>query len=235
MKRLILSLLLTLSLSFLIAAGTVRADGYAALYPDEARLAVEFYEKNHDTLKNMFPGVSEKVLKMVYSVVAPEVSQYDPFKDFIEVKALEMKYVKDGNCDYSIGRFQMKPSFVESLEKEVFSSASLKKRFGKFLEYTKKENDASVRKERLKRMRETEWQMRYLAIFIELAKRRTAKWGLNGNEEKVRCWATLYNAGPYLSKQRVSNRQKVKQFPRETKEFNYSAVAVELYKKLLEQ
>ena len=83
-------------------------------------------------------------------------------------------------------------------------------------------------------MCESEWQMRYLAIFIEVAKRRTAKWGLKGYEEKLRCWATLYNAGPYLSRQRVSNRQKVKQFPRGTNEFNYSAVAVELYKVLLE-
>lgn len=234
MMRLLLYSLLTLSISFFPLSDTAKAENYSVLYSVEVQRAVDFYEKNHDTLKDIFPGLSEKMLKMIYSVVAPEVSQYDPFKDFIEVKALEMKYVRNGNCDYSIGRFQMKPSFVESLEKEVFNSASLKKKFGKYLGYATGEDPGTVRKERLKRMCESEWQMRYLAIFIEVAKRRTAKWGLKGNEEKLWCWATLYNAGPYLSRQRVSNRQKVKQFPRGTKEFNYSAVAVELYKVLLE-
>lgn len=207
---------------------------YSVAYAAETREALKFYKRNYDTFKKHFPGMNESMLKVVYCVVAPEVSQYDAMTDFFEVKALEAKYVKDGSCNYSIGYFQMKPIFVESLEKEVFNNASLKKKYGKHLAYAKGKNSATVRAERLERMCEMEWQIRYLAIFIDIVKMRTAKWGLKSNKDKVRYWATLYNAGLYLNKTRVKNRQNVKQFPRGTKEFNYSAVAVELYGKLVE-
>ena len=226
--------MLLLQPSLCLAQSKDKATTYTAAYAGETRDVLKFYKKHYDTFKKHFPGMSESMLKVVYSVVAPEVSQYDPMTDFFEVKALEAKYVKDGSSNYSIGYFQMKPVFVVSLEKEVFSNASLRKKYGKHLAYAKGRDGVTVRKERLERMCKIEWQIRYLAIFIDIVKLRTAKWGLKSNKEKVRYWATLYNAGLYLNKGRVKNRQNVKQFPRGTKEFNYSAVAVELYGKLVE-
>ena len=235
MKYLLLCLaMLLLPPALCLAQGKGKPAKYSVAYAAETREALNFYKRNYDTFKKHFPGMSESMLKVVYCVVAPEVSQYDAMTDFFEVKALEAKYVKDGSCNYSIGYFQMKPIFVESLEKEVFNNASLKKKYGKHLAYAKGKNSATVRAERLERMCEMEWQIRYLAIFIDIVKMRTAKWGLKSNKDKVRYWATLYNAGLYLNKTRVKNRQNVKQFPRGTKEFNYSAVAVELYGKLVE-
>lgn len=237
MKRLFFCLFLIILLPSMDCAaqkGEDKSDTYSEAYSRETRAALKFYKNNYATFKKMFPGTSENMLKAIYSVVAPEVSQYNAVTDIFEVKALEKKYVKDGSCNYSIGYFQMKPTFVESLEKEVFNNASLRKKYGKHLQYAKGKNRMTVRKERLERMCKTEWQIRYLAIFIDVQKRRTAKWGLKNNTDKVRYWSTLYNAGPYLSKQRIRNRQKVKQFPRGTKDFNYSAVAVELYRKLVE-
>ncbi|MBR3976797.1 MAG: hypothetical protein IKJ95_03125 [Bacteroidaceae bacterium] len=208
---------------------------YVTEFKEGSAAAVDFYREWHALISKAFGGAKESDLVLAYSIVAPEVSQYDAFKDFLEIGIMKKRYVADGSCDYSIGYFQMKPSFVESLENEVFKSASLKKKYGKMLAYSRGKSKRTVRKERLDRLSETEWQIRYLAIYVDVAKQRTAKWGLKSSEEKLRYWASMYNAGFYLSKARVKQRQTVRQFPRSTTKYNYSAVAVELYRRLLKR
>ena len=218
------TLLLTLSL--------LLPEGYFAAYSGNAQDAMEFYRENKSLFDRHFQGASAEEKKMAFAIVAPEVSCYDVFMDFVETEAMKHKYVDSGECDYSIGYFQMKPSFVESLENEVFRSSALRAKYGAALSYSREGSATDKRRERLNRLCQTEWQVRYLAIFLEIVKARTAGWGLAGNEERLRYWATMYNAGFYLSKARVRQRQSVKQFPRSTNEFNYSAVAVEFYKML---
>lgn len=218
-------------ISFLLSLLLVVQGSYFSVYSNESKNAMAFYKKNQSLFLKVFKGASENDIDIAFAIVAPEVSQYSAASDFLETKALEMKYVRNGNCDYSVGRFQMKPSFIESLEKEVFKSKALTRKYGEQLSYSKGKNKRAVRRERVERLCDDEWQIRYLAIFVDVVKQRTAGWGLKSSEDKVRYWATMYNAGFYLSKARVKHRQGVKQFPRGTKEFNYSAVAQEFYRK----
>jgi hypothetical protein len=207
-------------------------DGYLAAYRNESASAVEFFDTNRPFFEKHFPNATDEELALYYSIVAPEVSQYNELLDFFEVAALQRKYVADGSCDYSVGRFQMKPGFAESMENEVRKNPALRARYGAMFAY-KAQHAKGKRAERVGRLCSVEWQVRYLAVFVEVAARRTAGWGLKGNVEKLRCWATLYNAGTYLSKARVEQRQGVRQFPRGTKEHNYSAVSVGFYEELL--
>jgi hypothetical protein len=63
----------------------------------------------------------------VLSIVFPEIIRYNAFKDFLETKTLEWLYVEYGKdkADFSIGLFQMKPSFVEKLEKYLQATPSV--------------------------------------------------------------------------------------------------------------
>ena len=205
-------------------------DGYLASYPSQSSLAMQACEDCCVWLKKLLPDATEDECMLIFSIVAPEVSQYDSFRDFLEVKALQMKYVKDGSCDYSVGYFQMKPSFAEGIEKEISRNAALRGKYGKMFAYAST-SEREQRRERVSRLCSVDWQVRYLAVFVEVVQRRTASWGLADDEEKLRCWATLYNAGTYLSKDRVMQRQGVKQFPRGTREFNYSSISLEFYRK----
>lgn len=207
-------------------------DGYFTAYSGNARDAMEFYRENRALFDRYFAGATETEKKIAFAIVAPEVSCYDSFMDFVETEAMERSYVGDGECDYSIGYLQMKPSFVESLENEVFRDATLRAEYGTSLAYSREGSAVDKRRERFERLCRTDWQIRYLAIFLKIVKKRTQNWGLGSDEERVRYWATMYNAGFYLSKARVRQRQTVKQFPRRTNEFNYSAVALEFYKGL---
>lgn len=215
--------------AFLFVLLALAQYSYNEAYPQDVEMALKTYEAYSDHLCHEMGCVSDKELAMAFAIVAPEVSRYDVLIDFFEVQILQRKYIADGGCDYSIGYFQMKPSFVESLEKEVTNNRRLYRKYGKRLAYGKG-NAMEVRARRLERLCDAKWQITYLAVFVDVVKQRTSGWGLKSDEEKVRCWSTLYNAGFYLNKQRVRQRQGVKQFPRGTKEFNYSTVAVEFYK-----
>ena len=208
---------------------------YFTSYSANAGKAVEMFGEYKQVFRNTFAGATEDDIAVAFSIVAPEVSCYDAVMDFVEVGTMKYKYVRNGECDYSIGYFQMKPSFVVSLEKEVFRNAALKRKYGSWLAYSQGSDAKQVRRERLTRLCKTEWQIKYLAIFVDIVKTRTASWNLRSNEERVRYWATMYNAGFYLSRARVEQRQTVKQFPRGTTEFNYSAVAVEFYRSLIQR
>ena len=120
-------------ITILFSILTIVQGTYFAEYSRDAEDAVAFFANNSAAFRRVFNGASEDDIRVAYSIVAPEVSQYDAVSDFMEVTALEIKYVRGGNCDYSIGYFQMKPSFGESLEKEVFKSRKLTAKYGELL------------------------------------------------------------------------------------------------------
>ncbi len=222
----------TLSMiSILLSLFLFAPDGYVTAYPSQSRQAIETFESCKAELKKVLPGATDEELRIVFAIVAPEAGCYNSLTDYFETAAVKKGYPSSGSPDYSIGLFQMKPSFAESLENEVAKDSALKSKYGSRFAYGSNDT-ATKRRERVNRLANTNWQICYLALFVDVVKKRTSTWGLDDAESKVRYWSTLYNAGFYLSKPRVEQRQGVKQFPRGTKEFNYSAVAVELYKAL---
>ena len=219
--------MISMLLSFILLV----PDGYLAAYPSQSRQAIETFESCRAELKKILPDATEEELRIAFAIVAPEAGCYNSLSDYFETAAVKNGYPSNGSPDYSIGLFQMKPSFAESLENEVVKDSALKAKYGSRLAYGSNDT-ASKRRERVNRLANTNWQICYLAVFVDVVKKRTSTWDLSDAESKVRYWSTLYNAGFYLSKARVEQRQGVKQFPRGTKEFNYSAIAVELYRAL---
>ena len=59
--------------------------------------------------------------KLLSSIVFPELIRYSHLKDKVEISALYSLYVLFGKefSNYSVGMFQMKPSFIEKLETEI--------------------------------------------------------------------------------------------------------------------
>ena len=218
-------------ISILFSLILLAPDSYIAAYPSQSRQAIETFESCRAELEKLLHGATDEELRIAFAIVAPEAGCYNSLSDYFETAAVKNGYPSNGSPDYSIGVFQMKPSFAESLENEVDKDAALKAKYGSKLAYSSS-NVTSKRRERVNRLASDKWQIYYLAVFVDIVKKRTSTWNLKDAESKVRYWATLYNAGLYLSKARVEQRQGVKQFPRGTKEFNYSAVALELYKSL---
>lgn len=202
---------------------------FFSTYPDDCRGALRSFEAASSVIDSNLSRLSPTEKTMALAIVAPELSQFSQVTDFVELQSLYVMYVNAGTADFSVGPFQMKPSFVETLESVVKSTPSLKKQYSALLpEGTVREQ----RRARLDRLSTLSGQLQYLELFIEVVKIKTAGIRFAGDEERLKHWATLYNSGINLTPAKVRTYQAKKLFPRARKQFNYADVALEFYRQL---
>lgn len=201
-------------------------------YPKDCRDALDFIEENNKTINLNLHNLSDEEKIMAMAIVAPEISQFSSVMDFVELRALFISYRNFGKGDFSVGYFQMKPSFVETLETEIMKNNKLKSRYSSFIPNG---GDKSKREQRLKRLSSLEWQLKYLEVFFEIAKLKTASIKFKDQEDKLKYFATLYNSGINSSSKRVEEMQKKTYFPHNVRKYNYSDVALEFYREMLKK
>lgn len=129
----------------------------------------------------------------ILPIVYPECARFSVFSNVFESNALEYYYVQDGvkGADFSIGYFQMKPSFVEHVEQAVEQDSSFAKVHNLFAYKTSDLKE--IRSQRLDRMMNEQWQMEYLCCFVKLMKKRIAAEKITSNE--IKFMAAAYNYG----------------------------------------
>lgn len=190
------------------------------------------------------------------AVVWPEMQRYDRLQDYMETSAVTGSYVSKGSAgfDFSIGRFQMKPSFVEELEKGWMRSG-LARKYGLWFDTA---DSADARRVRLSRLKKEEWQVIYAGVFLRLLYSSYGSYDKKGErtqdgietlptEDQVRIAATAYNRGciwaapGYGDCSRILARAGEKHFhyavvpSRRTKRYCYADLALKHYRKLIKQ
>lgn len=198
-------------------------------FPKEANNAISFIEENKTTIQQSLNALSSDEQLIALSIVAPEISQFSSVLDFVELRTLYILYLNTGQSDFSVGYFQMKPSYIETLEKQIKHSKHL---HYKYKDLIPTGSNRNRREYRLKQLSSLSGQLKYLEVFIEIVRRKTSSLHFNGTEDKIRYWATLYNSGLDLKQSDVSRLQELKLFPKLLKKFNYSSVSVEFYNEL---
>jgi hypothetical protein len=125
------------------------------------------------------------------AIVFPELLRYSKLRDIIETEALKTLYVQYGTqyANFSIGPFQMKPSFAEDLEKEWLKSST----------YSTYGFDTvqcqSARLNRVNRLSKPDGQMLYLFLFIKTLNTHCANWQFETEIDKLRYFALVYQSG----------------------------------------
>ncbi len=174
--------------------------------------------------------------KLAVSIVFPELIRYNRFRDFVETSALEIAYISGGkeSADFSIGNFQMKPSFVEMLELEIsknnYTNVPL---FSEIYKYPVISDVKQIRSERISRLKNKTWQIKYLACFYKLAEVKF-KDKYRNDREKLLIFSSAYNLGLNSSIENIFKISKSKSFPYgnpKTGRFSYFDVAVYFYSK----
>jgi hypothetical protein len=141
------------------------------------------------------------------SLIFPELIRYSNLKDVIETSNLKVLYIQFGNeySDFSIGRFQMKPSFIEALEKDYnrmyFKGEKL---FG--LPWFDINNTSECRSERVKRMSDEKWQMKYLMLFIAVTNQNFHYIVWNDDIERLKFYSSAYNSGYSNSEEEIRTK-----------------------------
>ena len=129
--------------------------------------------------------------RIAEAIVFPELIRYSMWQDQIERAAVNGLYVSKGRegADFSIGRFQMKPSFAENVE-QAWNASSLAQEYG--FSFNMADNN-EARRSRIRRLSTMQGQCRYLAIFIRLQQQRHPLLSQLSLKKQVRLLATAYN------------------------------------------
>jgi hypothetical protein len=132
-----------------------------------------------------------------WAIVFPELIRWSALADLIQTANLQALYVQfgAGYSDFSVGRFQMKPSFAETIEGDfnrLLPPVEQKAiRGGPFETGDTVEN----RRARVRRLTDLDDQVRYLIIFFRVMDRLYASETWASDEDKVRFYAAAYNSG----------------------------------------
>jgi len=208
----------------------------------------EFKQKYHFeiiTAKDLFHKIEKEFIKQsslygtdyrfLSAIVFPELIRYSVYRDFFETEALEIFYIREGSkaADFSIGIFQIKPSFVETLEKKVAKDS-----LNDFLFITGfvSDNKEEIRKERLNRLKNINWQITYINCFYKIMENIYANMKFASINQKLIFYATAYNHGFNSSAEDIKKWQKIKSFPHGLKSneinYNYSEISQFFYNQL---
>lgn len=167
---------------------------YAEIFGEDWKKAEAFEKENRQWIK---PLIEKNHISypLALSVVFPELVRYSALRDQMEISLLKTLYVNLGEdyADFSIGVFQMKPSFAETIRDE--SSAYLGSRSGiRFKKINDYEDIKDFRKSIIKDLEDPESQVIYLISFITICEK---KFNLNRLDEikLLKFLATVYNLG----------------------------------------
>lgn len=161
----------------------------------------------------------------VLSVVGPEWVRYSMVRDLMETKALEFAYVRFGReaADFSIGPFQMKPSFIEDLERAAgigYAAA----------------DPAMQRRLRLQRLKDIRWQFYYAFAFYAHSQNRFAAVLAADESQQLAFIASAYNFGFTRSVDAIEKWKQAAVFPYggafRGKQEPYARVALRFYEML---
>lgn len=189
----------------------VRPD-YKEIFGDDYHFALQVIAKNSWWSDTLTGDVLDPAF--VLAVIFPELVRYSSIADYIEVKSLEVLYVQYGRdyTDFSVGLFQMKPSFAEQIETDVIKYSLI----NKFPSLSGLKPDltesTSCRRERIIRLKDEYDQLLYLEAFIRVMEILYPEIKFQSTDDKLIFYSTAYNTGYYKDEAEIRKEIPRKRF-----------------------
>jgi hypothetical protein len=182
---------------------------YHQTHYEGCQQALAFYKAHRSEFVEAAKGTNLNA-RQLFCVVAPEISRYSEVQDWVELGTMKLFYLQFGKgyADFSIGPFQMKPSFIERMERQVEQDEFLR-------------NSRSVR------------QFKYLQLFCWIVEGKYPRKTFPSKSDELAFYATLYNAGFHKNLEVIEQEMLKRRFPRDFHiRYNYSAVSKEFFEAL---
>jgi len=214
LKKVIMKLTLVLVVILLASFTIPLTENYKQAFGSDYTWAVNWLQQNKISIQKYADqfNIPAKELK---AIVFPELIRYNTIFDAIEINSLKYLYVSDGKeyADFSVGYFQMKPSFAEMVEQDlaglkdsVFISQSKINGL-----YNMADNELN-RNARIARITSIDMQVQYLCAFYKICEHKFADIRFFSTADKVKCFATSYNAGYRRSFESLQSFQQKKYY-----------------------
>ena len=162
----------------------------------------EIFEEHYDRAELFIEDISEKSAaifkrteeehRILHSIVFPELIRFSIIMNYLETSSLELVYINTGLVDFSIGRFQIKPSFAEKVETYVLSDSIAYPDCYQIFSYPS-DDAIAIRRERVDRLKSLDYQIYYLSAFYKIMLSKYPRLKSWKTEYKVRFLSTAYN------------------------------------------
>lgn len=204
---------------------------YRKVFGNDWQKAEEFISENEPWMKQISAKFNVSYKEAV-AVVFPELVRYSALRDRMEVALLKTLYINLGDeyADFSVGRFQMKPSFAEAINK---NANLLKGRLGKFFpDPGKYDSDWKYRSAVVLYLENTRSQFLYLIAFMKICGKNFDLSVMN-EEQKVKFLSAAYNFSFQKSFEEVNSMTDRKFFTTKlvaTEYYSYSDISLAWYR-----
>lgn len=227
------TLTFALMLSAPFPVGTDSLCSHVRLPASEWEQAVRLVEERRAVWHEVFKSLDADAVECE-AVVFPELLRYNRVQDGMEQTALLALYVAGGKkaANFSVGIFQMKPSFAEEVE-TAWMKSPMRHEYKLYFDL----NDSrELRRKRIGRLTDERWQCVYLSVFVRLLMKRKPLLATLQPEERVRLLATAYNYSFTASLGELKSRQSQRTFhldllpSRKTTYYAYADIACEWFR-----
>ncbi len=147
----------------------------------------EIFEEHYDRAELFIEDISEKSTAIFKRTEEDNKNYSNPDND-----PLELVYINTGLVDFSIGRFQIKPSFAEKVETYVLSDSIAYPDCYQIFSYPS-DDAIAIRRERVDRLKSLDYQIYYLSAFYKIMLSKYPRLKSWKTEYKVRFLSTAYN------------------------------------------
>jgi hypothetical protein len=210
---------------------------YENVFNSDWQNAITFVENNKSWIKPQLDkyGIS---YPLAIAVVFPELVRYSALRDKMETTLVKALYINIGEqyADFSIGVFQMKPSFAESIREEI-SGAMGPKSKNLFKDKSEYEDIRLFRSSIVSDMEDPKTQLNYLIAFFKICE---SKFKLKGKDDynRLKFLSTVYNYGIDREMEQIENMTDKKFFNTkllQTENYSYSDVSLFWYREYMAQ
>jgi hypothetical protein len=226
-----------ISLIFLLITGSPvllhsQTLNYPEIFGDDWKKALLFESENRSWME---PVLARNHISypMAVAVIFPELVRYSALRDKMEITLLKTLYINLGEdyANFSIGHFQVKPSFAELVREQA--NSVLNRRSGIcFKRKSEYDNVADYRKSIVEDLEDPKTEFSYLVAFIKICEK---NFRTNHMDElsSLKFLATAYNYGISKSSSEIEKMTEKKFFNTKlfkTENYSYADVSLFWYK-----
>jgi hypothetical protein len=209
---------------------------YCEVFGSDWQKALEFIDTNNIWIKPVLEKNKIPYAEAV-AVVFPELVRYSALRDKIETAMLKALYrnLGDDYADFSIGVFQVKPSFAEKIREEIQSVRGWRTK-SVFKKKSLYKNDREFRGAIVSDLENPGSEFNYIIAFFKICGK---YFPLASEDEgkRIRFLATAYNTGFWKSREEIEIMSKLKFFNTKlfkTENYSYADVSLFWYKQYIQ-
>jgi hypothetical protein len=205
---------------------------YQEIFGDDWDKAMVFVRENRSWMEPILVR-NHISYPLAIAVIFPELVRYSALRDKMEITLLKALYINLGEdyANFSIGQFQMKPSFAEIVREQAPSAPG--RRSGMISKHPSEYDDISnYRKSIVNDLEDPRTQFNYLIAFFKICEK---KFNINRKDEtaNMKFLATAYNYGIDKSSSQIEVMIEKKYFNTKlfkTENYCYSDISLFWYK-----